>query len=102
MAVLIVRPAVEVDLENSQDWWDEREIGLGERFLSDVRVAFGRISRHPEIGHRLRRPVCQKFLVRRFHHGIFYRVRSDLVEVVAVLDLRRDPREIARTLGRRV
>ena len=91
----------EADLERSRDWWDESEFGLGQRFLEDVSIGFDRLKRQPELGRRFARLDYRRLLVRRFHHGIYCYLEGDVVRVVAVLDLRRDPREIARTLGRR-
>jgi hypothetical protein len=32
----IVRPLAEADLEQAAGWYDEEQVGLGSRFLSDV------------------------------------------------------------------
>lgn len=100
MATLDVRPAALQDVVRSGAWWEEREVGLKQRFVDAVERRMRQLSDHPELGLRYGRRL-RRLLVREFHHGSFYRVRGDLIEVVAVLDLRRDPREITRTLGHR-
>ena len=40
----------------------------------------------------------RRLLVRRFDHGIFYRIHGTRIVVTAVLDLRQDPTTIRRRL----
>ena len=40
----------------------------------------------------------RRLLVRRFEHGIFYRVHGARIVVTAVLDLRQDPAKIRERL----
>jgi plasmid stabilization system protein ParE len=44
----IVRPLAEADLEHAAGWYDEEQVGLGSRFLSDVDQVFGRIRERPQ------------------------------------------------------
>ena len=48
-----------------------------------------------EIAYGLHRKLAE-----RFPFAVYYRVSESLVDVVAILDCRRDPDAIARRLGR--
>jgi plasmid stabilization system protein ParE len=80
-------------------WMRYEEIlpGLGDRFEAEVRAALLRIVELPESA-----PVYagefRRLLVRRFDHGIFYRVHGVRIVVTAVLDLRQDPATIRQRL----
>jgi plasmid stabilization system protein ParE len=74
--------------------------GLGDRFEAEVRAGLARIVELPESV-----PVYagefRRLLVRRFEHGIFYRVHGARIVVTAVLDLGKQTRRYARPLRRR-
>jgi len=69
--------------ENCQD-------GLGECFLDEVLQTGGRIAEHPEawslISGRIRR--C---LLNRFPFALLFRIEQELIYVLAVMHLRREP-----------
>jgi plasmid stabilization system protein ParE len=71
--------------------------GLGDRFEAEVRAALLRIVELPESA-----PIYagefRRLLVRRFDHGIFYRIHGARIVITAVLDLRQDPTTIRRRL----
>lgn len=100
MAILDLRPAATQDVVRSAAWWEEWETGLKARFVAAVERRIALLAEYPGLGPPYNRRL-RRLVAREFRHGTFYRVRGNLVEVVAVLDLRRNPREIARTLGRR-
>jgi hypothetical protein len=67
--------------------------GLGDRFEAEVRAVLLRIAELPESA-----PIYtgefRRLLVRRFEHGVFYRIQGTRIVVTAVLDLRQDPAAI--------
>ena len=69
--------------------------GLGDRFEAEVRAALLRTVELPESA-----PVYagdfRRLLVRKYDHGIFYRIHGARMVVTAVLDLRQDPTTIRR------
>jgi plasmid stabilization system protein ParE len=81
-------------------WMGYEEIlpGLGDRFEAEVRAALLRTVELPESA-----PVYagefRRLLVRKFDHGIFYRIHGARIVVTAVLDLRQDPTTIRRRLN---
>jgi len=44
MIQIIIRPIAEADIREAVDWYDGRQLGLGTRFLDEVRDTFIRIS----------------------------------------------------------
>ena len=71
-------------------FYNEKQPGLARRFLDDIEDALLRIQRHPQ-AYRLVEDDIRKCRVAHFPYGIIYRVRSDFIEIVAVMHLRRSP-----------
>jgi toxin ParE1/3/4 len=88
---LRVRRRAELDLDEAYEWYEARSEGLGEAFLRAVSACFARISSHPEafpeVEHRVRRAR-----LRRFPYGVFYVLRGEAIDVLAVYHSRRRPR----------
>src|SRR3970282_634265 len=64
---------------------------LGERFLTAVGSAFDAIERYPQIFAQVHGEV-RRALLSQFPYGVFYRVESKRVVVMAVFDTARCPR----------
>jgi len=87
---LVFHPDVHPEVEEAYRWYEEQRPGLGDDFLTAIEEVFERIGRTPEIHPTIYRDV-RRSLPRRFPYGVFYRVRPDRVEVIAVYHSRRDP-----------
>ena len=87
----IVRPLAEADLENAARWYEEERAGLAERFLSDVDRTFARIRERP-----LQFPTVagdvRRALLHTFPYAVYFRASDEMVIVLAVLHLRRNPK----------
>lgn len=87
-----VHPSVYDELEHSRSWYEERADHLGVEFLAEVDSAINAIRQMPTIWpfsdehHDTRR-----YLVHRFPYGVLYRIREDIIQVIAVMHLRRHP-----------
>jgi toxin ParE1/3/4 len=91
MIKVIVRPLAEADVQQASDWYEEKELGLGARFLDELRDSFARIRRmplqFPAIGKGLRRA-----LLRRFPYAIYFVPHDEhRVVIIAVLHQHRNP-----------
>jgi plasmid stabilization system protein ParE len=78
-------------MEEAYRWYEHERAGLGEEFLEAVRSLVAAIAEHPErfpVIHRQSR----RALMRRFPYGIFYRVESSMIVLVACFHSRRNPR----------
>lgn len=80
----------EIELDEAIQYYNDKALGLGDDFLTEVLKALNRITRFPESWHpcskRTRR--CQ---TRRFPYGIIYQIRQDEILVIAIADLHRKP-----------
>jgi plasmid stabilization system protein ParE len=83
-----------------QALYEERESfheKAGDRFLRELDRCASLLGRYPRIG-RHHRGVHRKLLVPDHPYGVFYAVESSRVVIVAVLDLRQDPKAIEKRL----
>lgn len=92
---LRVRRRAELDLDEAYAWYERRSEGLGGAFLVAVRECWSRVAAHPEaftpVSDRVRRAR-----MRRFPYSVFYVVREDFLDVLAVYHSRRRPRRFDR------
>lgn len=87
----------EADLEETHDFLEERESGLGKKFVLRFWRTLVTLQVFPELSPRYYRNVrmCR---IRKTKHGIFFRIRRKTIFVMAVMDLRRDPKYLKRRL----
>jgi len=95
MRLRILRPALE-DLAAGREFYDRQQPGVGARFLdclfSEIDSLVLYAGTHRKIfGHH-------RHLARPFPYAIYYRLSGDEIVVHRVLDCRRDPKRIRRTL----
>jgi len=87
------------DIESGWEFYARQDDGLGAYFvgciLQDLRRLEALHGTHP-VHHGL-----MPMLSERFPFGIYYRETDDAIEVLAILDLRRDPERIRREVGER-
>jgi plasmid stabilization system protein ParE len=79
------------ELKEATLYYEDKELGLGRGFLSEIDSAVNRILRFPYAWH----PVSarsRRCRTHRFPFGLLYQIRSDEILITAVMDLRRDPR----------
>jgi hypothetical protein len=100
MSITEVRVLAEAadELEAAAAFYDSREPGLGDEFwdvlLADIE------SLEDYAGIHAKHCGYHRMLAKRFPYAVYYRIHSDIAYVIAVLPLRRDPKWIARRLGR--
>ncbi len=87
------------DLEEGQLFYDRKEPGIGDylfdSLISDIE------SLRLYAGIHSKRFGFYRMLSKRFPFAIYYDINDDIVFVVAILDMRRDPALIRRKLERR-
>ncbi len=87
------------DIEAGWSFYERQESGLGSYFarsiLQDLHRLESLYGAHP-MHHGLMRMLSE-----RFPFGIYYREADDAIEVLAILDLRRDPDRIRRDVNER-
>ncbi len=84
-----VRPEAQNDIREAARWYEDREAGLGLRFLYEVRASLERIEAnpiHPIVEEDLRRALLHKF-----PYSIYFVNELDGIAVIAVLHQHRRP-----------
>jgi toxin ParE2 len=79
------------ELREATLYYEQKESGLGAKFLDEIDATVARILRFPHAWH----PVSarsRRCRTHRFPFGLLYQVRPDEILFTAVMDLRRDPR----------
>lgn len=94
---VIFLPGAEDDLFAAWQCYEQVVPGLGDRFEAEVRAGLARLAEFPEAASHYAGEF-RRLLVRRFEHGVFYRVHGGRVVVTAILDLRQDPATIRQRL----
>jgi toxin ParE1/3/4 len=96
---LIIRPEAEVDITSAVVWYEERERGLGNQLLSEIRSGINRALTAPDAYLKLRsQPAVHRILVRRFPYRMFYVTRPDAFIVLAVIHAARHDRHWLRRI----
>lgn len=91
---LDIRPAALADIEGEAAWYDERQQGLGRAFARTIRRAIDALADNPMLYRvRSRRSMVRWFIAPRFPYRIVYRVKGNLVTVIAVIHAARHDRE---------
>ena len=96
--VIVLADAAE-DIEAARDFYEAQEPGVGEYCVDSLLADIESLGLLSGI-HSLHFGV-HLMLGSRFPFGIYYREHGDETQVLAVLDLRRDPNWIRKELGER-
>lgn len=78
------------DFDEAFDWYEKQRRGLGVRFAQAVERELEKIVESPFV-HGLVQAEVRCGLTRRFPYGIYYRVQTDRIEILAIFHARRDP-----------
>jgi hypothetical protein len=80
----------EAELEEAMAYYEERESGLGLRFLSEIRNAVDRIVAYPNAWFRLSESTyrCRTNI---FPYGIVFQIRDKEILIVAIASFHREP-----------
>ncbi len=71
-------------------FYSDKQPGLAQRFLDDLEETLHRIQRRPRAYRQVEGEI-RKCRVAHFPYGIIYRVRSEAIEIIAVMHLRQFP-----------
>ena len=89
---IILRPAAELDIAEGLEWHERQREGLGHEFLAAIAEVFDRIRVAPELFAAEYKSVRRARLT-RFTYVVYYRIRGESVEVIAVQHGSRNPRQ---------
>lgn len=86
----ILSAEAEADLDEAAQWYERRSPGLGFDLVARVRASIGRIESTPDLYATVLGDL-RRVPVKKFSYSVFYRVRADHIDVVAILHNSRDP-----------
>ena len=80
----------EAELDEAIAYYEEKEIGLGLRFLSEIRNSVDRVLAYPDAWPRISEH-CQRCRTKVFPYGLIFQIRNEEILIVAVASLHREP-----------
>jgi plasmid stabilization system protein ParE len=86
-----LREEADLDLAEAAAWYELRRAGLGQAFLDEALSLFRSVATRP-LSYPVVHRDTRRALMGRFPFGVFYRVTSDQIVVVAVIHASRHPR----------
>ena len=89
---LEAEPAVEFDVEAAFQWYETEEGGLGYEFLKQLRGCYERLLNNPLAYQELRSGI-RRALTRQFPYAVYFSIEAEIILIVAVLHIARDPAE---------
>ena len=90
MKPLKFHPEAEREMNDAASWYEAQQCGLGKRLLHAIEDAIGRIVLNPEIFQLVDKDV-RRCLTRPFPFGVLFRSGPELIEILAVMHLHREP-----------
>jgi plasmid stabilization system protein ParE len=90
MEVKFLAPA-QAELEEAVAYYEAQKEGLGFEFTEEVKRAIQRILQFPEAWSPISRHT-RRCRTSKFPYGVIYQIRGDVLLIVAVMHLHREPR----------
>ena len=91
MLPIRIRRRAEFDIADAYAWYETRAPGLGAALLRSVEACLARVQRQPE-AYAIQHGRVRRARLRRFPYSIFYVIRTDGIDVIAVYHGHRRPR----------
>lgn len=88
------------EIGEAQEWYALQSPGLGEEFIAAIELQLKRLVQAPLLYAEVI-PGIRRSLLPRFPYGLFYAVRGELIQVLAVLHDARNPSRWPKILQRR-
>jgi plasmid stabilization system protein ParE len=90
MKPLAFHPEAESEMNDAASWYEDQQPGLGKRLLASIEDAVNRIGLSPGIYQFVDEDV-RRCLTRTFPFGILFRNGPEVIEILAVMHLHREP-----------
>jgi len=78
------------DLQAARDWYEDQRVGLSFEFERAVDEGLVRIAAAP-VAYAEVEPGIRRHVLSRFPYAVFYRLHSEVIEILAVFHHRRNP-----------
>ena len=96
---IITLKEVANDLKEGKDFYDQREVGVGNYFWDSLVADIESLIIYA--GIHIKIYGLHRMLAKRFPYAIYYEIKNEIAYVVAVLPMRRDPLWIKKKLQKR-
>ena len=84
-----IDPSAHAAVRGASRWYEDQRPGLGHEFLDEVDLVFTRVGQTPLQFPEVE-PNVRRALLRRFPFAVYF-LEGEVVEIIAVLHMRRDP-----------
>lgn len=91
---LVVEPAAEDDIFHAYRWYEDRQTGLGQRYLAALDETFSTILDHPDL-YSETIPGIRRSVTRTFPYLVFYTCLTSSVHILAVIHAAQDPKHVS-------
>lgn len=81
---VVFHPSVEADVADAYHWYEQRRPGLGDAYLAAIERAYNRLHTTLESPPVVHGDSVRRVLLLRFPYGVYFRLRENRVEVVAI------------------
>jgi toxin ParE1/3/4 len=78
------------ELQDSALWYEDQKRGLGSNFMLSIEATLDSIQRNPFLFPIVRNQT-RRAVVKRFPYSVFYQIDHDVIIVLAVFHMSRDP-----------
>jgi plasmid stabilization system protein ParE len=83
-------PTARDEINDANDWYEQRQAGLGRDFLDELERVLGEIAANPE-RYGFAGANIREGLLRRFPYAVYYRELPESIRILAVFHTSRDP-----------
>ena len=81
----------EVDFEKSYTYYYKDSPKVADTFFTEINLAFERIGQAPNISPIVRESI-RRYVVKKFPFVIYYRIISEMIQVIAIFHSSRSPK----------
>jgi hypothetical protein len=100
MTKLRILPEVFRDTADAANWYDDRESGLGDHFLSCFRATYNPITANP-LAYRIVYKNYRRVLLPPFPYAVYFRLQDELAIITLVFHTARNPATMRQILRSR-
>ena len=87
---IIFLPPAKAELTDATSYYNMQSEGLGYEFAAEVKRTLERIVQYPDAWFKLSKRT-RRCRTNRFPYGVIYQVRKEILLIVAVMHLSREP-----------
>lgn len=87
---IIISERAQLETELIQNWYDEIEDGLGEKFLQDMNSRLEKICLFPMSFQKISEGGIRQTLLKRFPYHIIYSIEKDEIIILSIYHVKRE------------